>query len=86
MDVVSEVTPAARFQDAEPVHVLDVRAGDEGSLCAREDDNAGREVRGKLLQAVTQKPRVLHVERVQRVRAVDRHDGRTADALDVDGH
>src|SRR5207244_8061209 len=71
---VPEPTPRLRLVDAEPAHVLDVRAGDEGLLArAGEDDDAGPLVVGEIAETIPQRRQGLDVERVQRVLPIDGH-------------
>jgi hypothetical protein len=67
--------------------VLDVRAGDERTLAgAGEHDDAYARVGRSLFEPAAQGLRVLHVERVQRVRPVHGDDRDTVVALEVNAH
>ena len=83
---MAELTPAARLEDADPLHVLDVRTGDEGLLAGRrEDDDPRRLVGREFLEAGTKILHVREIDRVERVLPIDGDCGDAAVALDVDG-
>src|SRR6266536_1046442 len=83
--LVGESAPRLRLVDAEPAHVLDVRAGDERLLaCAREDDDACPLVVGEIAEAIPQRRQRLEVERVQRVLPIDGDHRDRVLPLDVD--
>ena len=70
-----ELAPAPRLEDAERLHVLDVRPGDESLLaCAGEHHDADGLVGGELGQGVPESLCVLEVERVHRLRPLDGDD------------
>src|SRR5262249_28157403 len=71
----------------ESAHVLDVGPGNECAIAgAREYDDVGRVVLGELTQPVAELGQRLDVERVERLRPVDRDDGDRVVAIDEDAH
>ena len=80
---MAEPAPLARLEHAEAAHVLDVGARDERPLAGtRQNDDPGRIVVRQVPEPGVELRQRLEVERVQRIRAVDREDGDAVQSLE----
>src|SRR5262249_48236260 len=83
--LVAEFPPRPRLRDRHRLHLLDVRACGEGTIArAGEHNRSSFLVLCQLSQAVAQLAEQFPVERVQRLRAVQRDDRDVVFALDRD--
>ena len=82
-----ELSPLARLEHAESLHVLDVGARDKGSVAgAGEHDDPRLRVDGQLCEPLAKRASVLEVERVQSLHPVDDDDRGPTLPLDADRH
>lgn len=69
------------------MHVLDVGSSDERSLsCPSEDDRTNIGVRAELIEEISEFAKMLEVECIERLRAIDRYKTGSPDVFEIDRH